>query len=156
MASRQPSSRSCFVCGRDNPLGLKVRWDNHPEAGKIRATVSVDSSFNGYPGVVHGGILAALLDETAGRTVLRNGDFDALLVTVKLEVVYRRPTPTGTPLLLVGQLLRRSEARAEARAEVRLADGTVTARATALLARPPAEVYSAWAPERPFFKVDPD
>ena len=32
MPRRQPTSRSCFVCGRENPVGLKVRWDEHPEA----------------------------------------------------------------------------------------------------------------------------
>lgn len=156
MSRRQPSSRSCFVCGRDNPVGLKVRWDNHPEEGEIRAAVTVDPSFNGYPGVVHGGILAALLDETAGRTLLMRGDFEDLMVTAKLEVAYRRPTPTGTPLLVVGRLVRRGEARAEAQAEVRLSDGTVTARARVMLARPPAEIYAGWAPEKPFFRVDPD
>lgn len=156
MSRRQPSSRTCFVCGRDNPIGLKVRWDNHPEEGEIRAEVTVAPDFNGYPGIVHGGILAALLDETAGRTVLLDGDFDALMVTAKLEVSYRVPTPTGTPLVVVGRLVRRGVARAEAQAEVRLADGTVTARATVTLARPPAEIYAGWAPERPFFRVDGD
>ena len=37
----------------------------------------------------------------------------------------------------------------------RLADGTVTARAEALMARPPAEVAAAWEAERPYWKVDP-
>jgi uncharacterized protein (TIGR00369 family) len=155
MAERQPSSRSCFVCGRENPVGLKVRWENHPEAGEIRGTLTVAEHFNGYPGVVHGGIVAALLDETAGRTVLMDGDFDDLMVTAKLEVSYRRPTPTDTPLLAVGRLVRRGGTRAEAEAEVRLPDGTVTARAKALLARPPEEVYARWSAERPFWKVDP-
>ena len=35
MTDRQPSSRTCFLCGRDNPVGLKMVWDNHPEAGEI-------------------------------------------------------------------------------------------------------------------------
>ncbi len=97
--SRQPTSRSCFVCGRENPVGLKVSWDQHPEAGEIRGTVTVPGHFNGYPGVTHGGIVGALLDETAGRTILMDGGFEDLMVTAKLEVVYRRPTPTGVPLL---------------------------------------------------------
>lgn len=156
MPTRQPSSRTCFVCGRDNPVGLKVRWDSDPEAGEIRASVTIAGEFNGYPGVAHGGVLAAILDETAGRTVLMNGDFEDLMVTAKLEIAYRQPTPTGTPLLVVGRLLRRSESRAEAEAEVRLPDGSVSARARVLLARPPAAIYEAWAPERPYFKVDPD
>jgi uncharacterized protein (TIGR00369 family) len=155
MSELQPSSRSCFVCGRDNPVGLKVRWENHAEAGEIRGELSVTESFNGYPGIVHGGIVAALLDEAAARALLLEGDFEDLMVTARLEVSYRRPTPTEAPLLVVGRLVRRGGTRAEALTEVRLADGTVTAQAKALLVRPPDEVSTRWAAERPFWKVDP-
>ena len=154
MSNRQPSSRSCFVCGRENHVGLKVKWDQHPEAGEIRGTVTVPEHFNGYPGVTHGGIVAALLDETGGRTILMDGGFEDLMVTAKLEVVYRRPTPTGVPLLAVGRLTRRSETRAEAEAELRLPDGTVSARATVLLARPPDAIVERWAEERGNWRVD--
>lgn len=154
MPTRQPTSRSCFVCGRDNPVGLKVVWDQHPEAGELRATVVIPEHFNGYPGVTHGGIVAAVLDETAGRTILIDGGFDDLMVTAKLEVVYRRPTPTGVPLEAVGRLRKRSGTRAEAEAELRLPDGTVVARATVLLARPPAEIAERWAAERQHWRVD--
>jgi uncharacterized protein (TIGR00369 family) len=106
LTRRQPSSRSCFVCGRENPIGLRVHWDQDEEAGEIRARVTIADAFNGYPGVAHGGIVAALLDETAGRTVLMTGGFEELMVTAKLDVTYRRPTPTGVPLDAVGRLLR--------------------------------------------------
>jgi acyl-coenzyme A thioesterase PaaI-like protein len=154
MPTRQPTSRSCFVCGRENPVGLKVKWDQHLEAGELRGTVVIPEHFNGYPGVTHGGIVAALLDETAGRTILMDGGFEDLMVTAKLEVVYRRPTPTGVPLEVVGRLLRRLEARAEAEAELRLPDGTVAARASVLLARPPVEIIERWAAEREHWRVD--
>jgi hypothetical protein len=52
------------------------------------------------------------------------------------------------PLLVVGRLRRRTGARAEAEAELRLPDGTVTARAKVLLARPPTEIVEGWAAER--------
>jgi uncharacterized protein (TIGR00369 family) len=154
MPTRQPTSRSCFVCGRDNPVGLKLKWDQHPEAGELRATVVIPEHFNGYPGVAHGGIVAAVLDETAGRTILIDGGFDDLMVTAKLEVVYRRPTPTGVPLEAVGKLVKRVGGRAEAEAELRLPDGTVVARANVLLARPPAEIVERWAAEREHWRVD--
>jgi len=80
--------------------------------------------------------------------------FEDLMVTAKLEVAYRRPTPTGVPLLVVGRLTRRSGARAEAEAELRLPDGTVAARATVLLVRPPAEILDRWAQERANWRVD--
>jgi acyl-coenzyme A thioesterase PaaI-like protein len=154
MSNRPPTSRSCFVCGRENPVGLKVTWDQHPEAGEIRGTVTVPEHFNGYPGVTHGGIVGALLDETAGRTILMDGGFDDLMVTAKLEVVYRRPTPTGVPLEIVGRLVRRFGTRAKAEAELRLPDGTVAARGAVLLARPPEEIAERWSAEREHWRVD--
>ena len=153
---QQPSSRGCFLCGRDNPVSLKVKWFNEPEEGRIRATVTVPDTHCSYPGVVHGGVLAALLDETAGRAVMLNGDFERLMVAVKLEVEFRRVTPTGTPVELVGWVVRDHGSKAEVAAEIRLPDGTVSARSTGLLVRPPAQVTERWEAEREFWKVDAD
>ncbi len=156
MSERQPSSRGCFVCGRENHGGLRARFESDPAAGEVRATVSVPEHFNGYPGIVHGGVLSSLLDEAMVRTALLSGGFDDLLVTARMEVAFRLPTPTRTPLTVVARVLRRSASRAQAHAEVRLPDGTVTATAEALLARPPPGVAAAWSAERPYWNVDPD
>jgi uncharacterized protein (TIGR00369 family) len=154
MTEWQPSSRSCFVCGRDNEMGLRTKWENDREAGEVRASVVVPEHFNGYPGIVHGGIVAALLDEAVVRSALLDGDFDDLMVTAKLEVVYRRPVPTDTPLTLIGYVVERMEKRAVARARLRLPDGTVAARAEALIVKPPEELAQRWADERPYWRVD--
>lgn len=154
MTDRQPSSRTCFVCGRDNLLGLKARFTGDRAAGEVRATVTIPEAMNGYPGTVHGGILGALLDEAAVRTALLDGGFDDLLVTARLEVTYKRPTPTETPVTVVARLVKRSGSRATASAEIRLPDGTVSAVAEALLARPPPDVARAWEAERPHWRVD--
>jgi uncharacterized protein (TIGR00369 family) len=156
MAERQPSSRSCFICGRENPLGLKARWESDRAANEARSHLVIPEHFNGYPGVVHGGILTALLDEAMARSVLVEGGFDDLLVTAKLEVTFRRPTPTDTPVTVVGRLLRRVGNRAIAEGELRLADGTVTARASATMAKPPPDVAAGWEQERVHWKVDAD
>ena len=150
---RQPSSRSCFVCGRENEGGLRARFESDRAAGEVRSTVSIPERFNGYPGVAHGGVLTALLDEAVVRTALLEGGFDDLLVTARIEVTFRRPIPTEAPITVVARLLGRTGARARAEAEIRLADGSVAARAEALLARPPPEVASGWAAERPFWRV---
>ena len=152
---KQPSSRTCFVCGRENPLGLGALWESDRAAGEVRARVEIPEHFNGYPGTVHGGILSALLDEAAVRTALLDGGFDDLLVTAKLEVAFRRPTPTRTPLRVSARIARRTGTRVVAEAEIRLEDGTVTARAEALLTRPPPDVAAGWEQERPFWSVDP-
>ena len=156
MSERQPSSRSCFICGRENPLGLKARWESDRASGEARCRLVIPEHFNGYPGVVHGGIVTALLDEAMARSVLVEGNFDDLLVTARLEVTFRRPTPTGTPVTVVGRLLRRAGNRTFAEGELRLADGTVTARAEATMATPPPEVAAGWEPERVHWRVDAD
>jgi uncharacterized protein (TIGR00369 family) len=153
---RQPSSRTCFVCGRENAQGLRAEWVSDRAAREVRATLRVPEPFNGYPGVVHGGILTALLDEAVVRTsLLDGGGFDDLLVTGRIEVAFRHPTPTDAPITVVARVLRRSASRAQAHAEIRLEDGRVAAEAEALLTRPPPEVAAGWAAERPFWRIGP-
>ncbi len=153
---KQRSSRTCFLCGRQNDVSLKMTWYNDREAQQVKATVTVPEHFNGYPGVVHGGVVAAILDETSGRAVMLDGDTDGLMVTLKLEVKYRRPTPTGEPLTAVGWVLRQTESRAKVAGQIRLSDGTVTAECEAVVVRPPQEVIDAWEAEKPYWHVYDD
>jgi uncharacterized protein (TIGR00369 family) len=151
---KQRSSRGCFLCGRENPIGLKVTWYTDQEAGQVTASVIVPGQFNSYPGIVHGGIVAALLDETAGRALVLQGDSDdVLMVTLKLEVKYRRAVPTGQPLTLRGQLQQHTAMRARATAQLLLPDGSLAAEAEALLVRPPAAMIESWKDEQPYWKV---
>jgi len=103
--------------------------------------------------VVHGGIVAAIIDETSGRALLLDGDWENLFVTLKLEVKYRQPTPTGVPLEVVGWVIKRSDTRARVAARVTLPDGTVTAEGEALVVRPPREIYDRWEPEKAYWRV---
>jgi len=153
---KQPSSRTCFLCGRQNDIGLKIEWYNNPETNQVEGTVLIPERFNGYPGIAHGGIVAAILDETAGRAVMLDGDFSNLFVTLKLEVSYRNLTPTRTPLKAVAWVIRRGSKGVRVASELRLPDGSVTAECTALVVRPPTEISERWEPERPFWKVYTD
>ena len=110
-----------------------MEWYNNPEKNQIEAEVVIPDHFNGYPGVAHGGIVAAILDETAGRAVMLDGDFENLFVTLKLEVTYRKITPTNTPLIVTGWINQGSSKRKKVAAEIRLVDGTVTAECLALV-----------------------
>jgi acyl-coenzyme A thioesterase PaaI-like protein len=141
------------VCGRENPFGLAARWESDLDRREVRGTLEIPEHFNGFPGTVHGGVLSALLDEAAVRTALLDGGFDDLMVTAKLEVAFRRPTPTCTPVVVVARLLKRSRTRAQAEAELLLPDGTVAAKAEALLTAPPAEIAAAWEAERTHWRV---
>jgi acyl-coenzyme A thioesterase PaaI-like protein len=153
MSVKQPSSRGCFVCGRENHGGLGARWTCDRSTGEVRAELAIPERFNGYPGVVHGGVVTALLDEAMARTALIEGGFEDLMVTARMEVAFRQPTPTATPVTVVGRLRRKSGSRAQAEAELRLPDGSVAARAEALMTKPPPAVAAGWAAERPFWRV---
>lgn len=155
---KQPGSRNCFVCGRQNEIGLKMSWVNDIENNQIRSLVTIPESFNGYPGIVHGGIVATMLDETSGRAILSDGDMDKLFVTARLDIKYRKPTPTDTPLTVVGWVIKQKRSYARVAAEIRLADGTVTAECMALVVKPSEEFYANcnWEAEKEFWKVYED
>ncbi|MGE5389691.1 MAG: PaaI family thioesterase [Deltaproteobacteria bacterium] len=155
---KQPSSRTCFICGRENEVGLKMDFYNDNEAKQVRSQIIIPEHFNGYPGVAHGGIIGAILDETSGRAVMLDGNKDDLFVTTKLEVKYRKPTPTEEPLTVIGWIIRRDRTRAKVAAELRRADGTVTAQCHATVIKPPAAYLELcnWAEEDKYWRVYED
>ncbi len=154
MASRQPGSSHCFVCGRQNPVGLKINFYN-TGPGEVAAEHSVPDIYQGYPGVVHGGIVAAMLDETAGRSVMSEGEFE-FFMTLKLEIKYRQPIPTGTLLKIVGRLLTKRGRRAQCHGEIRLPDGTIAAEAEVLLIQMPDSLLKGVDPEALGWRVYDD
>ena len=91
----------CFVCGHRNPYGLHLFF--RLDQNTIVADIQPREEHQGFPGVVHGGIVAAVLDEALGRTSLL-GDNQEWTMTGRLEVRYRRFVPYG-PLLRVRAIL---------------------------------------------------
>jgi len=140
----QPTSLSCLLCGKDNPVSLKVKWFNNYEKYQVETTVVIPHEFCSYKGTAHGGIIAALLDETAGRAVMLNNDFDHLMVTMKLETTYRKPTPTGVPVKIIGRVIKDSGSRSAVEGEIILPDGTVSATCNALLHKIPDSIKESW------------
>jgi len=135
-----------------------MSWYNDEEQQLVWSELMVPSHFNGYPGVVHGGIIAAILDETSGRALLINGDNDALMLTTRLELKYRRPTPTDQPLIAVGWIEKGGTKHARVAGELRLLDGTVTAECKATVIKPPDQFLDSrgWQEEKAYFKVYED
>lgn len=129
---------------------------------QVRARLTVPERYRSYPGVVHGGIVATILDETSGRALfLHSRDINDFFVTAKMEVRYRRATPTDTPLLAVGWVEHYGE-RARVRGELRLAEHepgeppTVLAECTSLVVRAQAEFLDGWDQEVPYWRVYSD
>lgn len=153
---KQPNSRTCFLCGRENKIGLKMSWYNDIQAEQVVSDIIVPEDYNGFPGFVHGGIIATLLDETSGRALMLKGDPNNLFVTASLEIKYRNPTPTNVPLKVVGWIEKGNDKRARVAGEIRLSDGTVTAECKALVVRPPDKYFEIWnwEEEGKHWKVD--
>lgn len=139
MKSLQPSSRHCFVCGVENPLGLQLRfYDSEP--GEVVAEYSLHENYQGYPGVAHGGIVAAMLDEAAGRSLMGGMEAPRLMFTARLNVRYRKNVPVGQPLRLVGKAGESRGRTATATSTIYDQAGNILAEAEALLINVPDQV----------------
>jgi len=134
----QANSRSCFVCGLSNSFGLKIRFYSTGD-DEVTAEYTVPEQYQGYPGVVHGGIVAAMLDEAAGRSLM-NGNQPRFMYTAKLEIRYRKNVPVGQPLRLVGKATKSKSRSATATSSLYGQDGSLLAEADALLIDVPGPV----------------
>jgi len=150
---KQPSSRMCFACGRQNPVGLKLDFYEDHEAGQVRAEFTIPENYQSYPGAVHGGIVATILDEISGRAILLHGSDEDLMATLRLTIRYRRPTPIGAPLVAVGWVDHMGGMGARVAGEIRLPDGTVTAECEAVLADVPEAFRARWEEEKQYWRV---
>ncbi len=138
MSSPQPNSLHCFVCGLHNPFGLQLRFFNSAP-GEVTAEVTVPEQYQGYPGVVHGGIVAAMLDEVSGRSQM-GGDPPRFMFTARLDIRYRRNVPVGQPLRLVGTAGESKRRTATAHGAIYGPNGELLAEAEAVLVNVPDEV----------------
>jgi len=140
----------CFVCGRDNPIGLRLTFET--DGQRVFTEFTPRPEHQGYPGVLHGGITSALLDEVLGRTAIACGRW---MMTAQMEVRYRAPIPIGQPVKVTGEVVEIKHRLLKARGEIRLADGTLAAEAKATFIEAPQEVRAAWESERQYWRVDP-
>lgn len=151
---KQPNSNHCFVCGRNNPYGLHLKfYESSP--GEVIVEYTVPEQFQGYPGVVHGGIVAAILDEVTGRTQM-GGDPPRFMFTARLDIRYRKNVPTGRPLKIVGQARARRERTATASGQIYGPDGDLLAEAEAVLVNVPDDMVNNVDLVELGWKVDQD
>jgi len=124
----------CFICGTQNPIGLKIIFETDGEC--VWAQFTPRDEHQGYPGVLHGGITFALLDEVIGRAAMEL-DNSPWMMTAKAEMRFRRRVPLGEELTLMGKLTRVRSRTVEGYGEIRLSDGSVAVEAKALYIRVP-------------------
>jgi acyl-coenzyme A thioesterase PaaI-like protein len=106
----------CWVCGPGNPSGLQVRFQPVGDNGS-RAVYVAREDHGGWPGVLHGGVALALMDEALGWSLYFHG---AGGMTARLDARFRRQIPIGSTLVVRAWTLERRARLVKARAEIRL------------------------------------
>ena len=147
---KQPNSSMCFVCGRDNPIGLQMKF--FTDAGNcVHADYQPQDQHQGYPGVMHGGLVTAMLDELIGRTAIANALW---CMTAKLEVRFKKPVPIGAPLKLKGAITKNTGKLIEGRGEIRLEDGSLAALAVGTFLKIPDDQLAEFQRALTAWRVD--
>jgi uncharacterized protein (TIGR00369 family) len=121
---------------------------------EVTSEYSVSEDYQGYPGVVHGGVVAAMLDEVICR-VSMIADHAHFMMSVKIQVKYRHPVPTETPLRILGRIVRLRGRLGKAVGEIILPDGTVAAESEITMADIPAELLTNVDMDALGWRVDP-
>ena len=118
------------VYGPGNPVAPPMTATDSPD-GRATGHVTVGKSHEGPPGLVHGGVVATLLDHVLARAVRAAGRGG---MTATLTVTYRRPVRLGVPLLLTAKMADADGRRTTARARLVAEDdpGTTLAEAEGL------------------------
>lgn len=88
---------SCFACGKDNPIGLKLQFSFND--GVASASFVANSRYEGYPGIIHGGIVSTLLDEAMAKVILQSGK---KAVTARLGTKFHKALQTGASVSVMG------------------------------------------------------
>jgi acyl-coenzyme A thioesterase PaaI-like protein len=124
VVAKQPNSKMCLVCGLQNNSGLQADF-YELEGGQVVGRFTPAEHLQGYPGRLHGGIAAAMLDETIGRAIrLHHGD--AMWgVTIELKTRFRQPIPLGVSIQAVGRITKESKRHFEGEGSLLLPDGRV-------------------------------
>jgi acyl-coenzyme A thioesterase PaaI-like protein len=115
----------CFACGTRNPIGIHMQVDYLEDTAAAESRLALPREFQGWQEVVHGGILATLLDEIMMHAIWH---FAGPGVTLGLEVQFRQPLAPEEMVLVRGKLTETKGRRLKARGEIiRLADNRLIA-----------------------------
>jgi acyl-coenzyme A thioesterase PaaI-like protein len=122
---------NCFVCSASNPTGLSLRYS--PQAdGSVSAKFPGHSALEGYPGLLHGGVIATLLDGAMTNCLFALGH---RALTVELKVCYHAGVAAAEETLLRAWLEDDSHGLFQLCAELRQG-GTAKASATGKFMKP--------------------
>lgn len=106
VVGKQRNSKMCFICGMDNPIGLKAQFYNM-EDGSVMTKFQYREEHQSFPQRVHGGLIATMLDELGLRALWAKGSEERFGVTLSMESKFRKPVPYNE--ILIGKGLVKKE-----------------------------------------------
>lgn len=127
--SKQPNTRMCLVCGLDNQAGLRTSFFELENSELLGIFHSINEH-QSYPGRLHGGIAAAILDETIGRAIMVKYGNDIWGVTLEFSSRYKKPLPVNQKLRAITRITNDENRFFMGTGEILLDDGTVAVEAT--------------------------
>jgi acyl-coenzyme A thioesterase PaaI-like protein len=89
----------CFVCGTRNPIGLHLKFDLDRENHRAKTSFVFRTEHQGWDRVVHGGIIAAVLDDVMAYAIMTTNN---LAITTRLALTYRKEVKVGETVFLEG------------------------------------------------------
>lgn len=110
---------TCFVCGPTHPIGLRIKYELTGD-GAMNARWVPSRAWEGFRGIIHGGIVCTVLDEAMSKAVAASAG-EAL--TAEMRVRFRRRIQPGQELAIRGWIVDRSKRRIRTEAVVAGADG---------------------------------
>ncbi len=135
---KQPNAKMCLVCGLNNPCSLHADFyelDN----GELFATFTTLEGHQSYPGIAHGGILTAILDEIIGRAIMMKYDDPVWGATVELNMKFKKPVPTNTKLRAIARITEENDKIFKGTGEILLLDGQIAAKGFGTFIKVPFE-----------------
>ncbi len=121
---KQPNSKMCFVCGLENNSGLQSRF-YEMETNELLAIFRPSIDHQGYPGRLHGGLAATILDETIGRAIMLTTSDTIWGVTIDFSMRLKKPIPLDADVRVLTRVTKENKRFFEGSGEILLADGSV-------------------------------
>jgi len=114
----------CFACGLANRFGLKSRF-YELETGELMAIFRPADEHQGYPGRLHGGLAATILDETIGRSVMMTNSDSIWGVTIDFSMRLRKPIPLDEEIRVLARITHEDKRFFEGSGQILLKSGQV-------------------------------
>jgi uncharacterized protein (TIGR00369 family) len=118
---------NCFACGELNEHGLKLKL--HLGERRSWSEFVLDDRFEGWAGIIHGGIIATILDEVMAWALVAEDNWG---VTARMSLDFKRPVPVGTRIRAEGWVVRSRRRLVDTAGQIVDANGAILAQGEAV------------------------